>query len=497
MFTRLVGVVSTLVLVRLLLPADFGLVTLAAGFSQAADSLSSIGVEEAVIREKDPSRALYDSAFTINVIRGAANAAVLALAAWPVGLFFGDERLIPVMFAFAAGALATAFENIGIVDFRRDIAFEKEFLLMSVPRVASVLVVIPLAFLLHSYWALIAAILTSIILRVAMTYGLHPFRPRFGLQAWRQIADFSFWSWLISLSSLTRDRCDSFIIGRVLDVAQVGIFSIGAEIAALPTTEFVSPLGRACFSTFAAARNVSTDAEVSHAYLRVLGSTALIALPAGFGISLVADPIVQLVFGPEWLDAIPVIEVLGVALSAVIVGTISMSLLNAYAVLRKMFWIQVTAVAVRVPVMIVLVSQRGLLGGAIGAGIATAFEQLLYLVITIRRLRLNGGDLLHHTWRCLAATAVMTSALVAAGLGWTRAADTPSALVIHLCAGIALGAASYAAAVAGLWLTAGQPAGAETDMFELVRRVCLGAVNVLQKQRRSVLFRRNELPQTA
>ena len=81
--TRSLGLISTLFLVRLLHPADFGLVTLAMSFGQAIDSLSSLGVEEAVIREKHPTRDLYDSAFTINVIRGFATAVVVALAAWP------------------------------------------------------------------------------------------------------------------------------------------------------------------------------------------------------------------------------------------------------------------------------------------------------------------------------------------------------------------------------------------------------------------------------
>ena len=319
--TRSLGLISTLFLVRLLHPADFGLVTLAMSFGQAIDSLSSLGVEEAVIREKHPTRDLYDSAFTINVIRGFATAVVVALAAWPVARFFGDERLFPVMLVLAAGSLVASFENIGIVDFRRDIAFQKEFVLMSLPRLVSIVVAITLAFVLRSHWALVCAIMTSITLRVGLGYVMHPFRPWFRLRAWRQIAGFSFWSWLISLTSLLRDRCDSFVIGRVFDITQVGIFSLGTEIATLPTTELISPLSRACFSGFASVRSSdSSQADTAQAFLRVIGSTALIALPAGVGISLVADPIVKLAFGPGWGGATVVIQVLGVAMTTMVLG---------------------------------------------------------------------------------------------------------------------------------------------------------------------------------
>jgi lipopolysaccharide exporter len=183
MLTRILGLANTLLLVRLLLPEDFGLVALAMSFSQAIDALSWLGVEEAVIREKAPSSDLYDSAFIINVIRGVATSAILAAGAWPVGLFFHDARLFPVMLALAAGSLVVSFENIGIVDFRRGIAFEKEFLLMSVPRLTMIVVSVGLGCIFRSYWALIAAILTSQIGRVAMGYKLHPYRPRLGLRA--------------------------------------------------------------------------------------------------------------------------------------------------------------------------------------------------------------------------------------------------------------------------------------------------------------------------
>ena len=95
--TRVLGLVSTLFLVQLLVPGDFGLIMLATGFGQAISSLSSLGVEEAVIREKNPSRELYDSAFTINVIRATTTAIIITAIAWPTASFFDDMRLVPVM----------------------------------------------------------------------------------------------------------------------------------------------------------------------------------------------------------------------------------------------------------------------------------------------------------------------------------------------------------------------------------------------------------------
>ena len=449
MMTRALGLLSTLCLVRLLLPADFGLVTLAAGFSQGIDSLAALGVEEAVIREERPTPELYDSAFTINVIRGAATAAAVAGAAWPVARFFADPRLFPVILALAAGALVAAFENIGIVDFRRELTFEKEFVLLLLPRLASIAVAIGLAFAFHSHWALVGAILTSIALRTALGYRMHPYRPRLRLPAWRQIAGFSFWSWLLSLSSLVRDRCDSFVIGRVFGIAQVGVFAVGSEIASLPTTELISPLSRACFSGFAATRG--DRAATAQAFLRVIGSTALLAVPAGVGVSLVADPVVRLAFGANWSGATVVIQVLGAALTLMAGGMIGAALLNAHALLRPLFGIQAFAAAVKLALLIVLTPWRGLPGAALAVALATALEQALTLALTLRYLGLGGMDVLRVTWRSLLGALAMASGMAALGLGWAVVDRTGAALAGALRGAVLAGAALYAATVAVCW----------------------------------------------
>jgi O-antigen/teichoic acid export membrane protein len=125
--TRNVGLVSTLILVRLLDPSDFGLVALATGLINSVDALSAIGVQDALVRAPSPTRDMYDTGFGLSVLRGVVTAVIVAAMAWPVGEFMNDSRLAIVMLALAAGLLISSFENIGIVDFRRDMAFRKEF----------------------------------------------------------------------------------------------------------------------------------------------------------------------------------------------------------------------------------------------------------------------------------------------------------------------------------------------------------------------------------
>lgn len=468
MATRILGLVSTLILVRLLVPGDFGLIALGATLAQAIDAFSILGVQDAIIREKSPGRAMYDTGFTLNALRGLLTAALLAGGAVPVAHFFDEPRLANVLYALAFGMVLSGLENVGIVDFRRDFAFEREFLLLIVPRILGIAAAIAFAVAFVNYWALVTGILTTRGSRFVMSYVMHPYRPRFTLAAWRAITGYSVWSWVVSVTGLLRDRSDSLVIGRIMDTTDVGVYSIGIEIASLPTTELVEPLGRACFSGFSAANHAGMS--MSDTYLRVISVTSLLTLPAGFGISLVADPLIKLAFGPRWLDAVPLVSILAIGGTFTLFGYISSMLFSAQALLAVNFRITLASLALRVGLLITLVTHFGLVGAAIAAATSIAFEQLLYIGAILHRFAMRARGLLSATWRGLAATACMTIAMVEAGFGWRAVDGTARALGLHLAAACLFGAVVYLAALWAFWRVSGRPRGAEADVLDLVRR---------------------------
>lgn len=467
--TRLLGLANTLTLVHLLAPADFGLVALGTSFSLAIDQLSILGVDEVVIREKSPSREIYDTAFTMQAIRGLGTALIIAGLSRPVAAFFGDARLAHVLLALAGAALADGLMNIGIVDFRRSFAFDKEFRLLLLPRLASIAATIGFALIWRNYWALVAGILVNRTLRLVASYAMHPHRPRPTLRAWRMMVGFSVWTWLTSLVELARDRSATLLVGRLLGAAQVGIFAIGAEVAALPTTELVEPLCRAAYSAFAQARHEALD--VADTYLRVLATTFLITLPAGFGISLVADPLIRLAFGRGWLAAILPLEILSASGTLMVFGLLSQTLYTAHAILRPNFRIVAASTLVRVALLILLTRSDGLTGAAVAVMLAAGVEQGLYVAGIFRRFGLGPGRLLRQVWRSLLATAAMAAALIGCGLGWTAQDGTVPQLAARLAVAATAGAAIYVAVLAGSWAASGRPKAAEADALAVIRRL--------------------------
>jgi O-antigen/teichoic acid export membrane protein len=466
--SRNLGLLSTLILVRLLKPEDFGLVTLASGFVNAVDSLSAIGVQDALVREPSPDRTMYDTAFSLNLLRCIATAAIIFALAWPAGDFFGEPRLVYVLLALGASMLLSGLSNIKVVDFRRNFEFHKEFNLSMTSRVVMILSTIGFALIWRSYWALVFGVIMNRLTSLFQSYIMRPFRPRLTFRSWRPLIAFSLWTWLQAMVVQVKDRADSIIIGRILGAAAFGLFSIAVEFGTLPVTELVEPLGRTLFSGFALLHR--DQASPTRLYLNAIEAAVLLILPAGLGISMVADPMVRFVLGPQWLTVVPAMQIIAVVSTVTIFGSFSSTFLMARGNVRDSFLLTCLSVAIRIPVMVGLVYAWGLSGAAVAVAVTLMIDQGLFLWRTMRTLAITGFDLLMGTWRAISASLVMVGCLYALRLAWTPGGDSPGwSNFQDLLTRCLVGATTYAAALALAWILAGRPDSMEKRAFMIVR----------------------------
>ncbi len=477
MGTRTLGVISTLFLVRLLLPSDFGLLALALSFTQSVEALSWFGIEDALVRERDPQRSLYDTAFTLQLIRAITLTLLIMAAARPAAAFFNEPRLAVVVFALAFANLLDGFNNIGTVDFRRQFDFHLEFRLWIVPRFLGTVFVVVLAAITHSYWALVASVVVNRCLKLAAGYIMHPYRPRLGLQNWRHLMSYSLWTWLSGIIGILAGQSDTFMVGRLLDSTRVGFYSLGMEMASLPNTELVEPLGRSTFSAFSESRRLGQSA--APIWLRLCGSAALLVIPSAIGISIVAPNFLRVGFGAGWDSSVPVLQTMALFSATGLFGAVSGAYLYAYGMLRQIVLLRAVLVALRLALLALLLPRLGLQGAALAIGISAAIEQFAVSAMACHQLRIGlFRDVVPVLWRCLAATAVMAGVIQALGLGWGADFDDLSPYLALF--GVALlGALLYLATLVLLWWLCGKPDGPETDILALARQGLAKAASVL------------------
>ena len=305
---RSLGLVSVVILARLLVPADFGLVAMAMAIIAFIDIATTLSFDVALIQRPHPTRAHYDTAWTLNIAVGVGCALVIAALAYPAASFYNEPRLTAVMLVLAGSWLLQGFENIGVVNFRREMNFAREFKFMASKRIAGFVVMLSLAFALESYWALIAGTVVSRFAGVLLSYAMQPFRPRFSLAASKELFSFSSWLLLNNILLATLANIPLLFIGRVYGPRALGLFTIGNEIAFLPATELVAPINRAVLPGYS--RMAEDPRILREGFVDVISVILIIALPASLGLAAIAEPLVKVVLGDKWLGAIPVIEVL-------------------------------------------------------------------------------------------------------------------------------------------------------------------------------------------
>jgi O-antigen/teichoic acid export membrane protein len=142
---RAAGLVNMVILARLLVPEDFGLIAMAMLVVGAIDIVSEFNFDVVLIKKQAASRADYDTAWTLSIIRGAVVCLLLIAVADPAAELFDEPRLAAVAAVLALSPLLLGLQNIGVVDFRKRLDFRRDFLLMAGAKVVAVVVTVGLA----------------------------------------------------------------------------------------------------------------------------------------------------------------------------------------------------------------------------------------------------------------------------------------------------------------------------------------------------------------
>lgn len=471
MVSRGLGLISTFILARLLVPADFGLIAMAAAFTGAVSYLSAIGVTDALIRRPDTGEQWFNTAFGFQAYRGLLNGAVIIAGTGPAVEWFSEPRLGPILYVVAATAVLAGFENVGMVEYRRSIQFDIEFRLLIIPRLLQFFSGIGMALIVADYRAMLFGSVLFAVARFIMTYRLHPWRPNlrvaFRVEHWRGLLSFSAWTWAAGLGSLVWERCDAFVLGPALGTSQLGRYLLAYEIAVVPLTEIVAPAMAALYAGISVARAQGTNVAAIAPVL-ILALLTILA-PITIGLSATSGYLVTGLLGPQWQDVRPMIAVFClVGILSPIAYTCN-TVLTSQGLVRRGFLAIAGAALARAIAMIAVV-RAGLTDYAPVVVIAvTAAEALLFLSQIPLRSDPAWRSHLLGLARLIIAGVVTAGAFFTSGLAWAPVALPPiTALLLGGSLGLA-GIALFLAVQFALWRAAGSPDGAERQVIAMLQ----------------------------
>ena len=455
---RGIGFVSTIILARLLVPADFGLVALATMLTGLIGVLGETGLMYFLIREQNPDRSHFDTVWTLQILVGAGLTVAVLVLAPLFQHWFDKPDLALTMQLLSLTLLLQGAHNPGVVWFRKNMEFGRDFLTILFPKIAGFVTTLSLAFYWRSHWAMVIGILASNLTFFAQSFAMHPFRPRFSLARARDVWSFSIWSLIHAIFEYLAEQIDTLILGRFKSSRAVGLYHVAYDVAGSPLVELSQPLSRVLMPAYV---KIQDDAaELARVFNRVFAGVALLAFAIGTGAALVAEDAVLVILGPQWVESAPLMQILAPSCGAFALIFPLYTFLISMGRPKLAAYITIVQVILLAAVLTPLAMHYDLREVALGRLAIVGLLLVGSLAIFARVAHLSAGTILASLWRpALAALAMfaVVAAVEHAAADWTA--------LPRLLASIASGAATFVATVLDAWAAAGRPDSIERALL--------------------------------
>ena len=306
---RLLTILRTTVLARLLAPEDFGLFGIAMLALSVLETFSQTGFQAALVQNKENVDLYLDTAWTIQVLRGMLLSVVFYSVAPYAAVFFGEPAVTSLVRVLSLSTLFGGLTNVGIIYFQKDLEFQKQFVCQLSSKLVDLVVSVTAALLLRDAWALVYGLLAGSFLRLVISYVIHPYRPAFRLNVARAKGLFHFgkWMFLFSILIFLINQGDKAFLGKALGATQLGFYQMAFQIGMLPASIITLVVSQVTFPAYAKLQDDPHRLQL--AFRRTFAVTSLIVFPIASGLIIFAHQFTLLVLGIRWLPMVPLLQI--------------------------------------------------------------------------------------------------------------------------------------------------------------------------------------------
>jgi O-antigen/teichoic acid export membrane protein len=307
---RVLGMAQTIIMVRLLVPSDFGIMSIAGFLLGAVGTFTETGLGAAVIQRRQVGEETLNTAWTIQFLRNLVLfLAILFLAPWAAA-FYKNPVLCPILRFVSLRYLLRAFNNIGLCLLEKELSYRRLVLLEVITNVVSVALSVTAAFLLHSVWALAIGWVALAAVTLVGSYAVHPYRPRFALrrQEARKLFGFGLNLTLTGILIFLSIQGDNAVVGKVLGLTALGFYSLAYNLSNLPQMCISKVLGSVALPAYS---KMQADRErLANVFSTMLTVVTVLAVPASVGLFVLAPDVVKVVYGAKYLPMVRCFRVL-------------------------------------------------------------------------------------------------------------------------------------------------------------------------------------------
>lgn len=454
---------STLLVIRLLDPADYGLFAMTQVILSFLAFLNGWGFASALVQSDSVDPFRIRQAFGLLLLAGALLAAILVFGAPLAAAYYGQPQVAELLRVQALMFLATPFIALPEVMMSRALDFRRQAIVNLGAAFAGAGTALACALAGYGVWTLVYAPIALFWTRaIGLTLVARLLVwPSFDFRGCGQIVGFGSAVLFSQLFWLVQTQSDVFIAGRRFDPHALGLYAEALFLAQIFMAKFVPPLNEVAFPAYSRIKH--DRAAVRWSFLKTVRLLMLVAAPFYCGLAVTAAPMVETLFGLKWLGMVPYIQLIALALMPMTVQILFAPVTSAMGK-PSLSMFSALGGAIIFPAAFLIGAERGLIGMAWAWLVAAP----LLLVVTARLSAPLIGVTLWDIARAM-LPGLAPALVMAIGVGFASQLLAPLALAapIRLALLVALGVALYGAL---LWLLE-REALAEVVRLVLRRRV--------------------------
>jgi lipopolysaccharide exporter len=310
---RLLLILRTIILARLLAPHDFGLMAIATISILFVERFTESGINSALVQRRDDIGKYLNTAWTMQIVRGAIMAGFLALAAPYIAAFFDAPESGTIIRVLAIGVFLKGFTNIAVVFFVKELRFDRFFVLELSGKGVDFVVSLAYAVVYRNVWALVFGLLAGAVTRLAVSYTIDSYRPRIQW-VWSYVKRlFSFGKWILvsNILGYATGNIDDVMVGRVLGIEALGFYRMAYNFSQSVATEVTQVTNQVAFPTYSKLQESAS--RLRSAYMGSLHLVSFVGFPLAIGTILVASDFTIGVLGDKWASIVVPLQLLSIA----------------------------------------------------------------------------------------------------------------------------------------------------------------------------------------
>lgn len=371
-----VSFLVSIILARLLLPSDYGVIALITIFIDIANVFVSSGFGAALVQKKDADKVDFSSVFYFSIVMSWVLYAIVFFCAPAVARFYDKEILTPVLRVMALKLPLAGVNSVQHAYVQKKMLFKRFFFSTLIGTVGSAVVGIVMAYTGFGAWALVAQYLFNSTMDTVVLWFTVRWRPvwRFSLGRMKYLFGFG-WKMLASeLIHTSYKQIRSLIIGKVYTEKDLAFYNQGGKLPSLIVTNINSSVSSVLFPAMTLKQDdTSKLKEMVRLSIRV---SSYIMWPLMIGLLVMSEPIVRLMFTEKWLPCVPYMQIACIQFALEPVQTANVQAVKAMGKGRTYLIMEIVKKLFGI-VMIVAVMYQGVMAIAVTAMFVTFFAALV------------------------------------------------------------------------------------------------------------------------